>query len=72
MALRRIFLSKRTISFASKCIDWLRTAEQQKLLAREMIEQSQKMRDRAVEMRKPPSPSRARTRILSDVGVFAE
>ena len=56
MALTKIPLPGRAISFAARCIDWLRTAEQQKALAKEMIERSQEMRDRAVEMRKTPNP----------------
>jgi len=54
MASNKIPLPERAISFASKCIDWVRRAEQQRVLAREMIERSQEMRDRAVGMRKPP------------------
>ena len=58
MAIRKIPLPEGTISFAFKCMRWLRTAEQQKVLATEMIERSQEMRDRAEEMRKTPVPPR--------------
>jgi len=55
MALARIPLPEPSVDFAAKCKEWLRRAAQQKALAREMIERSQKMRDRAVEMTKAPS-----------------
>jgi len=58
MAIRKFLLPEGTMSFAFKCMEWLRTAEQQKVIATEMIERSQKMRDRAEEMRKTPVPHR--------------
>lgn len=41
-------------NFATKCEEFLRGMERQKLLAREMIETARTMCDRAQEMRKPP------------------
>ena len=43
-----------TATFAMKCDYYLRRAEEQKALAREMINKAQQMYDCAVEMRKPP------------------
>lgn len=41
-------------NFAAKCGELLRGMEQQKALAREMIETARRMCDRAAEMRKAP------------------
>jgi len=56
MPIIRILLPEPTVDFTAKCKERLRRATEQKALAKEMIERSQKMRDRAVEMRKLPSP----------------
>jgi len=41
------------ITFAMKCVGWIQRAEQQKVCAREMIEMTRKMCDRAQQMSKP-------------------
>jgi hypothetical protein len=42
------------LNFGKKCDGWLQRAEQQKLLAREMVNRMREMHRRAVEMRHPP------------------
>ena len=59
MAIARIPLPEASVNFAAKCKEWLRRAAQQKALAREMIERSRMMRNRAVEMAKMPSLRRS-------------
>jgi len=59
MAATRIPLPTQNVDFAAKCREWLRTAAQQKAVAREMMKRSHKMRHRALEMMKPPSPRRS-------------
>jgi hypothetical protein len=43
------------VNFAMKCDYYMRRAEEQKALAREMINNVRRMCDRAVQMRKSPS-----------------
>lgn len=43
-----------TVTFALKCEYYVRRAEEQKALAREMINNARRMADRALEMRKQP------------------
>jgi len=57
MPITRMRLPESSVDFTVKCKEWLWRAAQQKALAKEMIERSQKMRDRAVEMRKRKLPS---------------
>jgi len=59
MAIARIPLPEASVSFAGTCKEWLPKAAQQKALAREMIERSRMMRNRAVEMAKMPSLRRS-------------
>jgi hypothetical protein len=55
-------------NFAAKCGELLRGMEEQKALAREMIETARRMCDRAAEMRKPPHISRpCRVLLVSEV-----
>lgn len=46
--------SAATRRLAMSCKGYLRTAEQQKALAKEMTETARNMHDHAVDMRKPP------------------
>jgi hypothetical protein len=57
MAIPRNLLSEQPIvDFKTKCADWLQTAEQQKVLAMEMIKQTRQMCGYAAEMTKQPNP----------------
>ena len=55
MATTRIPSPKQpTVDFGEKCDEWFQRAEEQKMLAMEMVERMREMHRRAVEMTKPP------------------